>query len=135
MAKLRIENRSGYETRDLERLVRAAVRYHRIDGPLDVVFVTAPGRSRGCAEVGGRRAVFALAPPSYDRSRDRSEFMRRLSRLIDHEFRHLKGDEHEDMGQSDLYSLGPASPWARGISVRYRGRASAQLPFLQRRAR
>ena len=68
--------------------------------------------------------VLAIAPPSYYSSE--RGFMRRLSRLFDHEIRHVRGDQHEDMEEPDLYSLGPVSPWARGLRVRYRARAPRQ---------
>ena len=77
--------------------------------------VPSPIRSRGCAEVGGRRMVIALASPS-------RFSLRRLARLFEHEAAHLKGVEHSKMSERLLYSLGPTPRWAEGCTFRYRRR-------------
>lgn len=127
--RLRLENRSGYDTEDLRRFLLAGL---RATVPklrdVDAVVVSSPIRSRGCAEVGGRRIVIAIAPPS-------RFSLRRLSRLLDHEAAHLTGKEHEDMARELLYSLGPIPDWAKrwyhaGGRLRYKGRAPAQVDRL-----
>jgi hypothetical protein len=88
------------------------------------IVVSAPQRSRGCAEVGqrkeGRAVVIAMAPPSrYN--------LRRLARLLEHELGHTRGLAHDDMEEGMLWSLGPVPSWARGTRMRYRKRAPSQL--------
>lgn len=131
--QLRLVNRSGYDTEDLRRFLEAGLRARarKLSGILTVVVVSSPIRSRGCADVvpleerrKPRTMDLAIAPPSYYTSEE--GFMRRLSRLFDHEIRHVLGDHHEDMSERDLYSTGRASPWSRGLRVRYRGRAPRQ---------
>jgi hypothetical protein len=94
---------------------------------IEIVVVAAPQRSRGCAEVGGHRMVLAIAPPSYS---DYASFMRRLSRLFEHEARHLQGIEHAQMSEALLYSLGPTCSWAKGLRIRYVRRAPRQIDVL-----
>lgn len=132
--RFRLENRSGYDTEDLRRFFekgfKALVRRsHPLSKKtLDLVVVSSPIRSRGCAEVGGHRMVIAIAP--------RSKFsLRRLARLLHHETGHLLGLEHEDMNERLLYSLGPTPGWAVGSRIRYRGRAPDQIVLLRRKPR
>lgn len=84
----------------------------RMRGAFAVDVVPSPIRSRGCAEVGGRRMVIAIASPS-------NFSLRRLARLFEHEAAHLKGLDHERMNERLLYSLGPTPGWAKGSEFRY----------------
>jgi hypothetical protein len=127
--RLRLDNYSGYDTADLRRFVLAGL---RAVAPrlreAHVVIVASPIRSRGCADVGGRRMVLAVGPPS-------RFSLRRLSRLLEHEAGHLRGEQHEDMPRGRLYSLGRIPDWCRrwyaaGGRIRYRGRAPGQLALL-----
>jgi hypothetical protein len=56
--------------------------------------------------------------------------MRRFARLFEHEAAHLRGMQHEAMPHELLYSLGQVPEWARGVKIRYRGRAPDQLGAL-----
>lgn len=131
MLKVRVVNRSGYDTRDLERFFTRALRAAGVDKPVTITVVPSPIYSRGCAEVGGSRAKIAIAAPSHSSLK---EFRRRLARLLLHEAEHLKGAEHEDMcgsrycprsGRDLLYSTGATPSWARDLPIRFRGRARA----------
>lgn len=128
--RLRLINRSGYTSASLraffERGLRAIA--PRAKGELTIVVTSAPGRSRGCASVGGRRMVIAMAPPSRFR-------LRRLSRLFLHELRHILGDEHEDMEERVLYSLGSTCEWAKGARIVYAKRAPNQVGIVRCSAR
>jgi hypothetical protein len=64
--------------------------------------------------------VIAVASPAHFS-------LRRLARLVDHEALHLTGKRHSEMSHVDLYSLGPVPAWAKGIGLRYRGRAPRQF--------
>ena len=93
-----------------------------------IIVVSAPQRSRGCAEVGnlrprkreGEAIVIAIASPSHFS-------LRRLARLFEHEVGHTHGLEHGDMRDKLLWSLGPVPEWAEGAVIRYEGRAPKQL--------
>lgn len=122
---LTVENRSGYDTRDLHRFFLKGLRVMRVKEPTRIVVVSSPIRSRGCAQVGvdgreGRVVVISIASPA-------NFSMRRLSRLFEHEVAHKLGSEHHHMPENLLYSLGPTSEWASGMRIRYRGRAPSQL--------
>ena len=136
----RLENRTGYDTRDLERFFERgllATGTRGRGGDLRIVALSSPIRSRGCAEVGtvecsggrctrtnGSRIVIALAAPW-------RFSLRRLARLFEHECAHIRGIEHEDMSEKMLFSLGPIPDWARRSRFRYYGAAPPQLPFLR----
>ena len=102
-----------------------------IRSPRHIIVKAAPQRSRGCAEIGerldgsprgdGRAIVIAIAPPSRFR-------MRRLARVFEHEVKHTRGYDHEDMPDRILWSLGDVPAWARGARLRYLGRAPDQIP-------
>lgn len=117
---LTVDNRSGYDTRDLHRFFLKGLRAMKVTGPTHVVVAASPIRSRGCAQVGGRVIVISIASPA-------NFSMRRLSRLFEHEVAHKVGSEHHHMSENLLYSLGPTSEWAKGMTIRYRGRAPTQL--------
>ena len=139
---MRLVNRSGYDTADLKAFMTKAFKAYRVDPRgIEVIVVSAPKRSRGCASVGattcsggrcrtsqGRRIVLATAPPSYNPTY--ASWLRRFSQLVRHECAHLRGLEHEDMAHDLLYSLGPTPPWARDAKIRYRGRAPNQMKGL-----
>ena len=117
-------NRSGYDTEDLRRFFArglAATQTRRRGLVIEVV--AAPGRSRGCATIDGRRMVIAIAAPW-------RFSIRRLARLFVHEAAHIRGQEHKQMPQRRLLSLGPTPRWAEGMTIRYRGRAPNQVPLL-----
>ncbi len=128
MLDVRLENRSGYDTESLRRFVRRGLAAYGVRGIVHVTILASPIRSRGCATVGGRRMVLAMAAPSRTTSR---EFLRRLARLIEHEAAHLRGVEHKNMPRELLYSLGPTPAWAKGIKIPHRGRAPDQLKALR----
>lgn len=120
----RLDNRSGYDTEDLraffERGLAATGTPQR---GLTIVVFAAPQRSRGCADVGGKRMTIAIAPPSHFS-------LRRFGCLFRHEAAHIRGYEHEEMPKRVLLSLGPVPWWAEGAEIRYRGRAPDQMEFL-----
>lgn len=99
-------------------------------GSRRIIVVSAPARSRGCAEIGGRirevkqqegeAMVFAIAPPS-------RFTMKRFARVFEHEIAHTQGADHEDMPGRVLWSLGDTPSWATGPRVRYEGRAPSQI--------
>lgn len=123
--RLVLDNRSGYVTSDLHRLFARAMVAMGVRETKTFVVVSAPARSRGCAELGalgreGKRVVIAISPPSRFR-------MRRLARLLVHELSHTRGQAHHDMDEDTLWSRGDVPTWARGVKLRYRGRAPRQL--------
>ena len=123
---IELVNRSGYDTADLRRfLERGAAATGISHKRLRVVVTASPIRSRGCAAVGGTRMSIAIAPPS-------RFSLRRLARLFEHEAAHIRGAQHGHMPRNLLYSLGPVPAWARGLRIRYRGRAPDQIPVLSR---
>lgn len=123
--RLSVDNRSGYDTRDLHAFFLAGLRSMGVAGKKRVVVVASPIYSRGCATIGGETIVIAIAAPS-------RFSWRRLARLFEHEATHSTGKDHHEMSERDLYSEGPcprwAKPWALGSrKLRYRGRARGQL--------
>lgn len=136
-----LENHSGWDTKDLGRFFARGLRALGVRRHKLIVVVASPIRSRGCAEVGepltgtgstssynrrlrireGEAIVIAMAPPA-------RFSVRRLARLFEHEVTHTKGLEHEEMSERVLWSLGDVPPWAKGVPLRYRGRAPTQLP-------
>ena len=97
-----------------------------------ILVVSAPARSRGCAEVGpskrgrkeGERVVIAIASPAHFR-------LIRLANLTIHELGHSLGYEHEAMPYNMHWSLGPMPAWAKPFDKpnwpRYVRRAPNQL--------
>jgi hypothetical protein len=65
--------------------------------------------------------VMAIASPSHFT-------MKRFARVFEHEITHTKGADHEDMPDNVLWSLGSVPKWARGVKLRYLGRAPNQMP-------
>lgn len=126
---LTIVNKSGYHPTDLWEILLAAAIAAGIRRRVVVHVVASPIYTRGCAHVAGRNAVVAIAPPSRLYTK---EGMRRFARLVDHEMLHVRGLDHHQMRESDLYSEGPARSWARPWTsgrkrVRYLRRAPNQL--------
>ena len=129
--RLTLENHSGWDTKDLARFFARGLRAFGVKAHRLIIVVASPIRSRGCAEVGaksyarrireGEAIVIAMAPPA-------RFSLRRLARLFEHEVTHTKGQEHEEMEERILWSLGPVPPWAKNTPLRYRGRAPRQLP-------
>jgi hypothetical protein len=86
--------------------------------PLEVMVTPTPQRTRGCAVVGGKKMVLAVAPPS--------RFSKaKLARIIKHEMLHARGKEHEDMKEDELWSSGPEPEWSKDKQVRSRGRGES----------
>jgi len=130
MAPFTLENRSGWDTSDLRRFFAkgyaAAVAgwgARRSRKRLHIVVTSAPGRTRGCAEVGGNKMVMAIGSPSRFR-------LRRLARVYEHELAHIWGSPHAHMMPRLLYSFGKTPWWAETSRFGYRGRAPDQLPLL-----
>jgi hypothetical protein len=129
MARFRLTNASGYNTEDLKRFFNAGLDAFGV-GWRDITVVAAPQRSRGCANIGkrgrpGRNIVIAIAPPS-------RFTMKRLCRLLEHEMAHTLGVEHEDMPARLLWSRGNVPRWAKGLRIRYEGRAPDQLALTRK---
>lgn len=122
---IELENQSGYDTDDLIRIVEKAARVMGVRKRVYVIVTASPIRSRGCATVGGDEFSLAVAPPS-------KFTMRRFARLNEHEWAHIRGLQHEQMGERLLYSEGPLPRWAEGLRLRYRGRAPDQMNVLLR---
>ena len=128
-APFELVNNTGYSTEDLRRFCVRGLRALGARGPKTFVFVAAPQRSRGCAEVGTSKCaageetdvVIALASPH-------KFSLRRLARLFEHEVTHTLGYQHEEMTEEILYSLGPVPDWAKGAKIRYLGRAPLLNP-------
>lgn len=132
MARFRLTNASGYNTEDLHRFFDRGLDAFGV-GWRNITVVAAPQRSRGCANIGrkdkpGRNIVIAIAPPS-------RFTMKRLCRLIEHEMAHTLGMEHEDMPPNLLWSRGNVPRWARGLRIRYEGRAPDQLALTRKSPR
>lgn len=121
---LKLINRSGYDSGDLYRFFLKGIRANGIKKSIRIVVVSAPQRSRGCAVVGGRDMVIAIASPAHFS-------LKRLSRLFDHEAAHINGLDHKDMKNNRLlYSSGSVTEWAKGSFIRYKKRAPNQMKFL-----
>lgn len=125
MSRFTLVNHSGYETRDLVRYFARAMRAYRLRRHKRIVIVSSPIRTRGCAEVSGDRCgatiVIAIAPPS-------KLSYAKLARIVEHEMNHARGLEHHEMHDERLlYSEGGVPSWARGLRLRYRGRAPNQM--------
>lgn len=84
-----------------------------VKGNLEVTMVPAPGRSRGCAEVGGTRMVLTVSPAS-------RFSLSRLCKLFEHEALHILGFEHDWMSEEDYWSLGGLPEWGHGLKIRRR---------------
>ncbi len=121
---LKLDNRSGYDTEDLRRLIRRGLRACGVRGTVFVTVMASPIRSRGCADVGGRRMVLPIAPPSRTSEKEQ---IRRLARVLEHECEHLKGVQHGHMPKQILYSSGATPAWARGLRLKRVGRAPDQM--------
>jgi hypothetical protein len=120
---LRVINRTHYDTGDLTRLFERGFRALKLDPSKVVEVRPTKGDSRGIAWVGRCKAkrcetksmVLKLPPPA-------NLTMRRLSRLFEHEAMHLKGYSHEDMSEKVYWSSqDTVAPWARGVTLRWRG--------------
>ena len=126
--RILVRNRTGYVTSDLRSFLERGFQAMRMRGSFEVDVVPSPIYSRGCAEVGGRRMVIAIAAPS-------RFSLRRLARLFEHEAAHLKGLDHDRMNEKLLYSLGPTPEWARGCGFRYKKASGVRRQASDRRAR
>lgn len=93
----------------------------------EVVIVSSPIRTRGCAEVSpdrpGARVVIAIAAPG-------KFTLAKFCRILEHELLHAKGLDHDDMPEARLWSEGGVPAWALGSRLRYLGRAPRQLALL-----
>lgn len=120
-----LDNRSGWTTRDLACFFARGLRAYGVKKHCHIIVTRSPIRSRGCAQIGGKALVIAIASPSrFD--------LRRLARLFEHEVAHLQGKRHEDMPHNVLWSLGPVPTWAR-VSIRWRGKARRSKPLSRKR--
>lgn len=141
--KFVLENQTGYDTRDLARFCARGYDALGLRGKIKILVSAAPQRSRGCADVGGRRMSLSLASPS-------NYSLRRFARLFEHEATHLTGLDHKQMPHDVLMSLGSVPEWshrrhvrrsrhldhwARGLRLRYRHKAPDQLEMLARSRR
>lgn len=106
-----LDNRSWWNTRDLARFFARGLKAYGVFTRKDIIVVSSPIRSRGCAQIGGKGITIAIASPSrFD--------LRRLARLFEHEVAHSKGQHHEDMSHNVLWSLGPTPAWAK-VTIRW----------------
>jgi hypothetical protein len=129
--RLVLRNDTAWNDADLRRFVYAGLRANGVTGTIHVHVTPSPIYSRGCAEVGCVRTGvcrlrLALGRPSYHSTR--ALWIRRASRLLDHEARHLTGLDHDRMPERLLYSLGPPSSWARGLPMRWTGKRRRPPP-------
>lgn len=128
--ELLVRNLSGYETRSLAAVVQRGLGVAGVRRPKRLVITASPIYTRGCAAISPDRpwAVLSLAIAAPSKFR-----MAKLARIIEHEARHLLGEDHEGMPERHVYtSAGSVPSWARGMSVRYRGRAPGQLGAMGR---
>lgn len=123
-----LDNRTGWNTRDLARFFARGLRALRARGKRHIIVVASPIRSRGCAEIGerfgdrlreGEAIVISIASPA-------KFSLRRLARLFEHEVTHTLGYEHEQMPERILWSEGGIPSWAK-TPLRYEGRAPRQI--------
>ena len=114
-------NKTGYDTREACAYFAAGA---RANGARDIELglVPSPNRSRGCAEVGGKRVIVAIAPPS-------KFSKKKLARIFEHELRHISGQEHEDMTEEDYWSKGSEPEWSKKQKApRWKQRGESILP-------
>jgi hypothetical protein len=134
MPLLHLENRTGYHVGDLAHFFARGLRAMGCQGVKVVRVIeskepnaTMDRRSRGIAYIGrcrpGERCagsseaksiVLMLPPPE-------RLTLRRLARLFEHEVKHTRGKEHDDMTRREFWSLGGVPGWARGAKIRYAG--------------
>lgn len=124
-----LENHSGYHTGDLAKFFQVAFRALGVKRAKRVVIVASPIRTRGCASVAcdrrGTAIVIAIASPS-------KFSIAKFARIVSHEAAHARGLDHDDMKDERLlYSEGPLPGWARGLRLRYVGRAPNQMKRLR----
>jgi hypothetical protein len=123
-----LRNYSGYDAHDLAAFVQAGLGQAGVRRPKVVVVTASPIYTRGCAQIQPDRpgAVLSLAIAAPSRFR-----LAKLARIVDHEALHLVGRDHGDMPEGRLYTSEAAVPrWARGLRVRYLGRAPDQLGLM-----
>lgn len=123
-----LENRSGYDARDLAAFLQRGLGAAGVRRPKRAIVTASPIYTRGCAaispDVAGAGISIAIAAPNRFR-------LAKLARIVEHEARHLLGEDHGDMPARHVYTSAASVPrWARGLSVRYVGRAPPQLPRL-----
>jgi hypothetical protein len=123
-----LRNYSGYDARDLAALVQAGLGAAGVKRPKIIVVTASPIYTRGCATISSDRpwsvVSIAIAAPS-------RFTLAKLARIVEHEARHARGEDHGDMPDKDVYTSSSSVPrWARGLRVRYLGRAQGQIAIL-----
>jgi hypothetical protein len=93
-------------------LVAQSVAAYRGPKDLSVSVTNHPKRTRGCAQLGRPAVVLALGPKAKPS---------KAALILRHELAHVRGLEHEDMGEELLFSEGQAPGWARKMTLRRRG--------------
>ena len=111
-------NKTGYTTASLRRFFENGARALGVKG-LRITCVSGPGRTRGCADINGKRLIMQLAPPS-------KMFVGKTARIFEHEVLHVKGQEHEQMSEAEYWSYGVEPVWSRGLKFVWtkRGRSA-----------
>lgn len=102
-----VQNLSRYDTTDIGRFVKRGVAAYGDKAQqkrLLVVVRPAPGRTRGCARLGGDAMVLAVARPS-------KWSTRKAALILRHEVAHLRGADHHEMSEDVLWSRGPLPRW------------------------
>jgi hypothetical protein len=124
-----LRNFSGYDARDLAVIVQAGLGAAGVRQPKRVVVTASPIYTRGCAAISNdvRWAAMSLAIASPSRFT-----MAKLVRIIEHEGRHLRGEDHGEMPEKDVYtSSGRVPRWAARLrEPRYMGKAPNQIGVL-----
>jgi hypothetical protein len=129
--EIALRNFSGYEARDLAVIVQAGLGAAGVKRPKRVVVTHSPIYTRGCAaispDVTWAPMSLAIAAPS-------RFTMAKLARIIEHEGRHLRGEDHGEMPDKDVYTSSSFVPrWAKGLKLpRYRGRGADPLAVMGR---
>lgn len=143
---VRVINRSGYDTADLRRFAIRGLRACGVRGDVTIWFFSSPIRTRGCSPVGkdgDLPIVVALAPPSYH-GQDEELLVLKAAAILKHEAAHYRGLPHARMKGPKLLESRPClgigcrgrmPSWARGLRLRYRGRAPNQMIALRAYAR
>jgi hypothetical protein len=127
-ARGRIDNRTSYRDEDVRKFVQAGLRAYGAPPNTEVTVRAAPGRTRGCAILGGRRMVLALARPS-------KWSLRKATLIFRHEVAHLRGADHHEMSPDIYWSRGPVPAWARGKKLRRKSGAHRGASRKRKKAR
>jgi hypothetical protein len=128
MPTIRVDNRTGYDTADLERFFAKGLWAMGCKRDKFIKVLPTNGDSRGIAYVGRchtaqrgaceARSIVLMLPAPERLS------VRRLARLFEHEVLHTLGKSHEQMTKAEYWSQGGVPGWARGMKVRWNRRQS-----------